>query len=175
MLYLRERHVYTGGDAGLREDLMISIVENKNHLLISTLAEEVQNLHAQLHPELFKPFNAAAFEEALEKYLADPACFVYVAKQEEMPIGYILCFIKEIKENAFHYDLRTLYIDQISVLKAYQKSGAGHLLMEQAEKLANEKSIRRIELDHWSMNTVAAVFFRKKGYQLCKERLFKLL
>lgn len=154
---------------------MIRIVESKSHTVISTLVEDVQNLHAQLYPELFKPFNRAAIEEALEKYVTDPTCFVYLAEQKEIPIGYILCFIKEAPENAFRYSVRTLHIDQICVRKAYQKSGAGHLLMEQAEKLAREQAIRRIELDHWSMNTVAAAFFRKKGYQICKERLFKLI
>jgi len=53
--------------------------------------------------------------------------------------------------------------------------GAGSLLMQQAELLAGENNISRIELDHWSANTVAAAFFRKNGYKLYKERLFKFI
>lgn len=154
---------------------MISIIETKDHHVIVPLSEEVQNLHAQLHPELFKPFNRASMEKALEQDAANPNCRIFVAKKNEHFIGYILCLIKEVKENAFYYSFNTLYIDQLCVLKEHQKSGAGKLLMEKAEETALKHSIHRVELDHWSRNTVAAAFFRKNGYSLCKERLCKLL
>jgi ribosomal protein S18 acetylase RimI-like enzyme len=165
----------SGDQQGDKKNTPIRIVETKDHHLISALVEEVQNLHAKLHPELYKPFEQTAIEPALEQHIADPDCFVYLATKEEEAIGYMICFIKEIKENAFHYDLRILYIDQLCVQKAHQKSGAGKLLMEQAEKMAKEHAINRIELDHRSSNMVAAAFFRKKGYEICKERLFKLI
>ncbi len=154
---------------------MISIVETKNPKLLASLAEDVQNLHARLYPETFKPFELNAMEEAMENLLQDPTCRSYVAKKDEVAIGYVLCFIREIKENAFHFNIKSIYIDQICVLKGYEKTGAGTLLMNQIESLAKELNIQKIELDHWSANTVAASFFRRRGYGLNKERLFKFL
>lgn len=154
---------------------MISIIETKDHKTISELASEVQNLHANLHPEIFKPFNKEEMEKAVEVFLSDPNCRCYVAQKDSMNIGYILCFVKEVKENAFHYTIQTIYIDQIAVLEKYQRTGAGKMLMEQVEKFAKEKSINKIELDHWTSNLVAAKYFRKNGYRLSKERLVKLI
>jgi ribosomal protein S18 acetylase RimI-like enzyme len=154
---------------------MITVIETKDYRLIAALNEEVQNLHARLHPEMFKPFDKFEMEKALENYLNEPNTYAYLAMQQGVEIGCAVFFIREAKENAFHYNIKTLYIDQISVLSKYQRTGAGKYLMDQAEKLAREKSIHKIELDHWSANVVAASYFRKSGYQLYKERLFKMI
>jgi ribosomal protein S18 acetylase RimI-like enzyme len=154
---------------------VIKISKTKDHKIIAELNEGVQNLHAELHPDMFKPFNQTEMEKALEEFLSDPDCHCYVAKQNGMAIGYALFMIREAKENAFHYTIRSLYIDQIAVLPKYQKTGAGKLLMKQAEQLARENNISKIELDHWSANQVAAKFFRNNGYKLYKERLFKMI
>jgi ribosomal protein S18 acetylase RimI-like enzyme len=152
---------------------MITVIETKDYKIIAALNEEVQNLHARLHPEMFKPFDKFEMEKALENYLGDQNTHAYLVRQDGIDIGCAVFFIREAKENAFHYHIRTLYIDQISVLTKYQKTGAGKMLMNQAEKLAREMAISKIELDHWSANIVAASYFRKSGYQLYKERLFK--
>ena len=154
---------------------MIEITETNDYRLIAQLNVEVQNLHAQLHPALFKPHNIVEIEKALAAFLSDPNCKTYLAHFNGIPIGYALFFIREINENAFHYQLKSLYIDQIAVLSKYQQTGAGKLLLEQAELLAKANGIQRIELDHWSSNTVAAAYFRKRGFTLCKERLLKEL
>jgi ribosomal protein S18 acetylase RimI-like enzyme len=152
---------------------MVSIIETKDHLLIAQLNEEVQNLHAALHPDIFKPFEKTEIETALQGFLSDAQCRCYVAKENEIAMGYLLIYIKEAKENAFHYTLRSLYIDQIGVLKAFQKKGVGELLMKHVETIAKEHGITQIELDHWSSNSVAASFFRKSGYKLYREKLWK--
>lgn len=152
---------------------MISIVETKDSKIIAELNATVQNLHARLHPELFKPFDKALVEPAIANFLADPHCKCYLARTEDTAIGYVLCFVKVLPENAFQYSNKTLYIDQIVVIEKYQRTGAGNKLMLQVESLAASKNIKRIELDHWSLNTVAAAYFKKAGYSICKERLFK--
>jgi ribosomal protein S18 acetylase RimI-like enzyme len=154
---------------------MITLIETNDYKIIAGLNEEVQNLHARLHPEMFKPFDRFEMEKALENYLSEPNTYGYLVKQDGVDIGCAVFFLRETKENAFHYNIKTLYIDQISVLTKYQRTGAGKILMNQAEKLAREKSINKIELDHWSTNVVAASYFRKSGYKLYKERLFKII
>jgi ribosomal protein S18 acetylase RimI-like enzyme len=154
---------------------MIHITETKDALLIASLNEDVQNLHAEIHPEMFKRYNKTAMEQAIAEMMKDPDCRAFVAMKDAVAIGYILLFIREAKENAFHYTIRSLYIDQIAALPGQRRSGAGKLLMEQAEKPAKELDIKKLELDHWSANTVAAAYFRKNGYELCKERLCKFI
>lgn len=154
---------------------MITIAATKDYKLIAQLGEEIYNLHASLYPGIFKPYNKTALEKVLENFLNDPNCICYVANQNGTNIGYAILLIRESKENAFLHSTRTLFIDQISVLNKYQKSGAGKLLMEQAENFAKENSITKITLDYWTDNVVAAAYFRKKGYNFYRERLYKVV
>lgn len=154
---------------------MIKILETNDACLIGALNADVQNLHAALHPELFKPFAQEAMEVAFQSFMSDPNCRIYVACEEEKAVGYAIYVIREMPENAFQYAMRTLYLDQLSVKPEYRKSGIAEALLATGEQLARELGINRLELDHWSANTIAANYFRKQGYQLCKERLFKLV
>jgi diamine N-acetyltransferase len=154
---------------------MIALALTQDAKLIAQLNEEVQNLHAALHPDFFKPHHTGEMEKALIAFLNAPKCFCYVAKEGEISLGYALFFIREIPENAFHYSRKILYIDQICVLHEHRKKGVGKLLLQQAEKLAAELFLDRIELDHWTSNSVAAEFFRANGYQLFREHLHKTM
>ncbi len=154
---------------------MIIITETRDPELLARLNEDVQNLHYQLHPEIFKPYDREGVALFQQVALQDLNARAFVALQDEVPVGCMLCFIREAKENAFHYAIRSVYVDQISVLSAYRRSGAGKMLLQRAEQLAQEMGIKRLELDHWSTNTVAATWFRKNGYSLFKERLFKTI
>lgn len=152
---------------------MVSISETKDAGLLALLNEEVQNLHSELYPEMFKPYDKVAITTAIGRFLNEDYCRAFVAYDSEIPVGYALFFIREVNENAFQFASKTLYLDQIAVLSQYRNKGIGELLMDQAEILANQLSISKIELDHWSTNTVAAKYFRNKGYSLYKERLYK--
>lgn len=154
---------------------MITLSTTKDFRLIAKLSEEIFNLHAKLYPKIFKPHNIAAVEKAYKKFFSDPNCTCFLASQNGIEIGYAIFLIRESKENEFLFGTKTLFIDQISVLTKYQKSGAGKLLMEQAEKFAKENSIDKITLDHWSLNEVAALYFRRKGYKIYRERLYKVI
>lgn len=154
---------------------MITIMQTSDHHLVASLAEGVQNLHHSLHPELFKPFDKDATIAAMEAFLSDPACRAYVAYNHDIPVGYVIAYIRDGSENAFHYAVKSVYVDQIAVLQEHQRSGAGRQLLETVEELAKQHAIAKIELDHWTSNVVAAAYFRKSGYVLRKERLSKYL
>jgi len=152
---------------------MITLQPTDDYRLIAELNEEVQELHARLFPQVFKPYDEASAEHALKKMINSLNCYAFVAFQDGTPIGYMVLLIKEQPENAFMFARESLYIDQIGVLSAYQKTGVGSLLMEQAERLAKELDLTRVELDHWTANTVAAAYFRNRGYTLYREQLSK--
>jgi ribosomal protein S18 acetylase RimI-like enzyme len=154
---------------------MISIVETRDHELVASLAEGVQDLHYRLHPEIFKPFDKEGIVAAVKGFFADETCRAYVAYDGNTAAGYVIAYIREAKENAFHYTIRSVYVDQIAVLQQHQRTGAGRMLLEAVERLAREHSITKLELDHWTSNAVAASYFRKNGYSLRKERLHKVL
>ncbi|ASS47686.1 MAG: hypothetical protein A3D31_17830 [Candidatus Fluviicola riflensis] len=152
---------------------MITLQPTEDYKLIAELNEEVQELHASLYPNVFKPYNNVTIEHALRKMISGLNCYAFLAFQDGTPIGYMILLVKEQPENAFTFARESLYIDQICVLNEYQRTGVGSLMMERAERLAKELDMNRVELDHWTANTVSAAYFRNRGYTLYREQLYK--
>jgi GNAT superfamily N-acetyltransferase len=143
-------------------------------LLLSSLTTDVQRLHAVNHPDIFKmprgnDFAVAFFDEKL----ADPSVRIFLAEDDEQALGCILCKLIERDENPFTFAMRYLLVDQISVRPEAQGKGVGRALIEQAEILATEWNVSRIQLDSWGFNIKAHVFFEKMGFEKFNHRFWR--
>ena len=135
-------------------------------LRLSSLCVDVQNLHVQHHPDIFKvPPNEAFAVPFFEEILADPAARIFIAEEDMNAVGYIFCKLIERPENPFTFPVRVVLIDQISVRPSFHGRGVGTALMHQAEILAKEWNVQRIQLDSWDFNTSAHRFFEHQGFQ----------
>ena len=145
--------------------MSITIVEQKDANIITILNETVQNLHYEKYPEYFKAYDYQTIRKAIEELLTQDTWYSYVAYDDNKPIGYILFYVKEYKENPFRYSYKGIHIDQLSVIKEYQNKGIGSLLMKKAEDKGKENNVSQIELTYWDKNTEAKEFYDKKGFE----------
>lgn len=143
----------------------IQIEQTTDYVLIAKLNEPVQTLHHQLYPGDFKKFDLYSANKAFEKLLSTPATYAFLAKKNSEPVGYMLCMIKTRKENAFQYEKKVLYIDQISVKENYKKQGIGKELMAKAIEFAKELEVSEIQGDHWFKNEAESNFFKHLGFE----------
>lgn len=153
--------------------MKVEIVKQNGFDAIASIIEEVQNLHAQLYPAIYKPYSYEAIKSAMEKFLVDENNQLWVAQVDNKPVGYLFLMIKQVAENAFYFSHNILHIDQLSVLTPYQHIGVGSMLINKAESIAIEMSITRIELDYLHLNTKAASFFKRKGFEPYRAKLYK--
>jgi hypothetical protein len=83
---------------------------------LSRLSRDVQSLHAEHHPTVFRMPESDDFAISFfEEKLADPAVTIFIAEENGEALGCILCKLIERPENAFTFASRTLLVDQISV------------------------------------------------------------
>lgn len=149
---------------------------HRDALTLSRLTMDVQRLHADHHPGIFKMPEREDFAIAFfEEMLADPAVTIFIVEDGGEAVGSIVCKVIDRPENPFTFAARTLLIDQISVRPEVQGKGAGRALMEQAELLARDLSVKRIHLDSWGFNLGAHAFFERMGYQKFNLRFWKHL
>ena len=145
-------------------------------LLLSSLCVDVQNLHAEHYPDLFKMPKSDDFAVPyFDEILADPATIIFIAEEDGQALGYILCKLIERQENPFKFAMRYLDIDQISVRPAAHGNGVGAVLMKQAEIVAGDLNIQRIQLNSWGFNTHAHIFFEKMGFEKFNHHFWKNL
>jgi len=138
----------------------------RDDFLLSSLTMDVQRLHAENHPDIFKmsqndDFAVAFFDEAL----IDPLTRIFIAEEDGKALGCVLCKLTEREENPFTVAMRYLLVDQISVQPEAQGKGIGKALIEQAEVLARELNASQIQLHSWGFNTSAHTFFEKMGFE----------
>lgn len=149
----------------IRETIMsIDIQETKDAAVIAELNRTVQNLHVRKYPEYFKPYDYQAVLDSMTEMLARENWFAFVARADEQPVGYVLFYIRDYKENPFHHAYCGLHIDQIAVKEEFQHRNIGSLLMDKAEEFAKNRGITQLELTYWDKNTEAGNFYAKRGF-----------
>lgn len=140
---------------------------------LGRLAGDVQQLHADAHPEFFKPaVDLSAFAaDFRERFLSDPDCRVFIVEVDGEAAGYAALRFMRRPENLYTYAINTLYIDQIAVRPSYQGRGCGQALIEAAFDLARAENVNRVALDTWDFNTKAQEFFKKMGFSVFNYRM----
>lgn len=145
-------------------------------LLLSTLCMDVQKLHADAHPEVFKVPQSEDFaRDFFEEILGNDTSFVFIAEENEEALGYIFCNLVERPENVILYARRHLMIEQISVRPLAQGRGVGAKLMDKVEIAARELGVSMVQLGSWDFNTNAHGFFERHGYEKWHFQFWKRL
>jgi ribosomal protein S18 acetylase RimI-like enzyme len=135
-------------------------------LLLSRLSVDVQRLHAENHPHVFKmPVEEGYAISFFADMLADPTVSILIAEEAGNAMGYLLCKLVERPDTPFTFAARILLVDQISVRPEAQGKGIGESLIKQAEHVARELKAERMVLDSWDFNLSAHAFFERRGFR----------
>ena len=144
--------------------------------LLSSLCVDVQRLHAENHPDFFKMPQSDDFAVSFfDEILVVPTISIFLAEENGQVLGCVVCKLMERTENVFTFAMRYLLVDQISVCPAAQGKGVGKALIQQAEALARDLSVNRVQLDSWGFNISAHLFFEKMGFEKFNHRFWKAL
>jgi GNAT superfamily N-acetyltransferase len=150
---------------------MIEIHETFDAKLLADLNEEIQTFHHLAYPEIFKPYNRETIRGFFKSALEHENAHVFVARQAEVVLGYVLIFMVDFKENPFQYSRRYILLDQVAVIEKYRGRGVGSTLLNKVFEFAKSISINEIELNHWTSNGSARKFFKKNGFEYFNEKM----
>ena len=147
------------------QSMSIRKATSEDVLLLSDLSRDVQSLHAQSYADIFKMPQSADFAISFfNEMLADPAASIFIAEENREAIGYIFCKVIERPENRFTFAARSLLVEHSSVRPAARGHREGSSLIKEAEMLAEELGLQRIQLDSWDFNANAHAFFEHLGF-----------
>jgi len=91
---------------------------------------------------------------------AHPACYVFLAWRDGLPVGFSICFLGFSTFNA----RPLINIHDIFVDSAVRGIGIGRMLLERIEARAREMNCCRITLEVREDNRVARGLYRKAGF-----------
>lgn len=131
---------------------------------ILELLLQVDMVHHQGRPDLFKGPATKYDAEQLEQILQDAGTPVFVCQSGEGKVlGHAFCIHKQVVGDAVLTDVRTLYIDDICVDETARGQGVGRALYDHVKNYAREQGFYNITLNVWECNPGARRFYETLG------------
>lgn len=146
---------------------MIRKANNADIQRIMELLHQVNMVHAEIRPDLFKPHTTKYNEQELSNLLADERKPIFVYDDGSV-WGYAFCQINEVKDDILLQDIKTLYIDDICVDENARGRHIGKALFEFVRDYALSIGCNNITLNVWEGNDAAMSFYRDMGMHVQK-------
>jgi diamine N-acetyltransferase len=145
----------------------------KDYELIATLNKPVHDLHVELYPDLFKPYNYEEFKTFFADMVNKEKFKFLLLVDEGQALGFAMVELRDYPETIFRKSYQSMYVHQLSILENHRNKGYGSRLMEKIKKIAKENGIHKIELDYWANNSTAKSFYKKNDYLVSREIVYK--
>jgi len=137
---------------------------------IARLALEVQAVHVDGHPELFKP-GGAERADVIAARMSDPGHHYWIATIDGHAVGYANARVADEPESVWRYAARTMVLDQMGVSIGHRSRGVGSALWDAVREAATTERVERVILNVWAFNRAARRFYARIGFQPYHERL----
>lgn len=142
---------------------------------ICTLCEEVDRLHRQHLPNIFKkPDGPARERDYIQSLLDDPNVVLFVAEVEAELIGFVNVMIAQ-SSIPLHVPRRFAIVDNLAVTEHFRRQGVGRALMQAAEHWAQERGATAMELNVYEFNHGATETYESLGYRTLSRKMQKSL
>jgi GNAT superfamily N-acetyltransferase len=144
--------------------------------ILGMLNADVQAIHAEALPWLFKPSGPDTFALCeVKPLLKRPGNLFFIAEVDGIAAGYAYAEIQEWPETPFTCGQQMMYLHHISVRPAHRRHGVGTALMGAVRDAAADAGITVVALDVWTFNEEARAFFRRRGFAAYSEKLWSRL
>lgn len=131
---------------------------------MNSLLYQVERVHQQGRPDLFKEGAKKYTDNELKDMLKDKTKPIFAAVDEnDVMKGYAFCVFQEHNGDNVLTDIKTLYIDDLCVDENCRGQHIGSVLYEAVKKFAKEQGCYNVTLNVWECNPSARKFYEKTG------------
>lgn len=148
---------------------------NKNDIgRIIELLHQVDMVHHEIRPDLFKPYTTKYNEQELEALLDNDSNPIFVYDDGEV-LGHAFCQITDVKSHKLLQDAKTLYIDDICVDEKARGKHVGKALYEFVRDYAKSIGCYNMTLNVWEGNAPALSFYKNMGMKVQKTGMEEII
>ena len=148
---------------------------NKNDIgRIIELLHQVNMVHHEIRPDLFKSYTTKYNEQELEALLDNDSNPIFVYDDGEV-LGHAFCQITDVKSHKLLQDAKTLYIDDICVDEKVRGKHVGKALYEFVRDYAKSIGCYNMTLNVWEGNDPALSFYKNMGMKVQKTGMEEII
>ncbi|MFR8547076.1 MAG: N-acetyltransferase family protein [Lachnospiraceae bacterium] len=156
-------------------NMTIRKADEKDFDKISKLLYQVQKVHSDARPDLFRQGAKKYDDNDLKDILEDGQKEIFVATDEQdSVVGYAFCII-ELIDSSIQRKRKTLYIDDLCVDETVRGQHIGMALYDYVLEFAREIGCYNVTLNVWADNKDAVHFYEKIGMHIQKIGMEKIL
>ncbi|WP_299522599.1 GNAT family N-acetyltransferase [uncultured Methanobrevibacter sp.] len=153
---------------------MIRLANVNDIIEINKLLFQVQEIHADLRPDLFKVGGKKYGADELEKIITQKdETPIFVFEEDDKIVGYAFCIIFNHFDNSSNY--KNLYIDDLCVNQDCRGKGIGTALYNHVLNYAKGIGCYNVTLNVWEGNDEAMEFYKHVGMKIQKTGMEKIL
>ena len=142
-------------------EVIVRLLRLQDYERVSQIMDQVQQLHVEWRPDVYKPASPLITMDMFEAILKDGNW--YVAEADGVVVG-ILELMKRHVESPAQVTKDVLFISTMAIDEKYRGKGIGHLFFEKVKQLKQEKGYDTIELQVNAKNRLAYEMYRKYGF-----------
>ena len=142
-------------------EVIVRLPRLQDYERVSQIMDQVQQLHVEWRPDVYKPASPLITMDLFEAILKDGNW--YVAEADGVVVG-ILELMKRHVESPAQVTKDVLFISTMAIDEKYRGKGIGHLFFEKVKRLKQEKGYDTIELQVNAKNRLAYEMYRKYGF-----------
>lgn len=154
---------------------MIRRAETRDIDRLNELLYQVQGVHAEGRPDIFKKGSKKYTTEELVSIIADDRTPIFVYEEAGIVRGYAFCIFQETAETKQVWHRKTLYIDDLCVDEKERGKHIGRQLYDHVYAFARETHCNSVTLNVWALNGPAAAFYRRMGMQPLKTTMESMI
>ena len=144
--------------------MSVRFAEESDLERVNELRRQVNELHVQGKPDVFKPGFCDELRDYVFAVWEDPRKRIAVAERNGVICGFAVLNHITRPENPFMYERDFLDIDEFCVDEAFRRQGVASELIAFIRSWALEQGFRRIELNMWEFNESALAFYEAAGF-----------
>lgn len=157
--------------------MKIRRAKNEDIPRIHELLTQVNNVHANGRPDLFKSGNRKYTDEQLIEIIADAdARPIFIAADDnDRVLGYCFGVVEQFINDNNRTDVKTLYIDDLCVDEVCRRRHIAKQLYEHVLNYARTSGFYNVTLNVWECNPGARAFYDSCGMRPLKTYLETIL
>ena len=143
--------------------MKIEIPKESDFERVNYLARQVHDLHSNWRPDVFISVDDVILQNRFIELIDNKN--IYVAKIDDIIVGYITISIKEKEVHGMHYR-KVLEIDAVCIDEKYRSNGIGTALIEHVINLGKKESCTDLYLSVYEDNIDAIRLYERIGMKV---------
>jgi ribosomal protein S18 acetylase RimI-like enzyme len=131
---------------------------------LNGLMFELHDEHHRDCPEFFKTALEIEQEKSIARYLDDPECLVFVAKQNQEIVGFITGHFCELVSSVSK-PIQMGSIDELYVKSDFRHQSIANKLCTTLHQRFKEYGVTQVFVEVWEFNSPAQQFYEQLGFE----------